>query len=194
MTWLHIVCSTKLRLMQHEGEGMRLSTQRQGIGLLSQIEQDVLDEGKSLGAALRRCMLLEILHRYAAWHVLRRLRHRIRSTHATRNQADVARRNIAAVVTFLNWLAARDPPSPTAFSTSCRKPSLCITSGKCWSALASFRHATSTWSAWRRGWSICCGTSPPVMPGWSGPSRTGPCSAAPAGPYGISSSGHAPAT
>src|SRR5450755_3549782 len=58
MTWLHIVCSTKLRLMQHEGEGMRLSTQRQGIGLLSQIEQDVLDEGKSLGAALRRCMLL----------------------------------------------------------------------------------------------------------------------------------------
>jgi hypothetical protein len=37
---------------------MRLSTQRQGIGLLSQIEQDVLDEGKSLGAALRRCMLL----------------------------------------------------------------------------------------------------------------------------------------
>jgi hypothetical protein len=30
---------------------MRLSTQRQGIGLLSQIEQDVLDEGKSLGAA-----------------------------------------------------------------------------------------------------------------------------------------------
>ena len=50
----------------------------------------------------------EILHRYAVWHVLRRLRHRIRGTHATCNQADVARRNIAAAVTFLNWLTARD--------------------------------------------------------------------------------------
>ena len=50
----------------------------------------------------------EILHRYAVWHVLRRLRHRIRSTRATHGQAGVARRNIAAAVTFLNWLAARD--------------------------------------------------------------------------------------
>ena len=50
----------------------------------------------------------EILHRYAAWHVLRRLRHRIRGTHATHGQAGVARRNITAAVTFLNWLAARD--------------------------------------------------------------------------------------
>jgi hypothetical protein len=50
----------------------------------------------------------EILHRYAAWHVLRRLRHRIRGTHATHCQAGVARRNIAAAVTFLNWLTARD--------------------------------------------------------------------------------------
>jgi hypothetical protein len=50
----------------------------------------------------------EILHRYAAWHGLRRLRHRIRGTHATCGQADVARRNIAAAVTFLDWLAARD--------------------------------------------------------------------------------------
>jgi len=50
----------------------------------------------------------EILHRYAAWHVLRRLRHRTRGTHATHNQAGVARRNITAAVTFLNWLTARD--------------------------------------------------------------------------------------
>src|SRR6266568_916048 len=49
----------------------------------------------------------EILHRYAAWHVLRRLRHRIRGTHATHGQAGVARRNITAAVTFLNWLTAR---------------------------------------------------------------------------------------
>jgi hypothetical protein len=50
----------------------------------------------------------EILHRYATWHVLRRLRHRIRGTHATHGQADVARRNIAAAATFLNWLTTRD--------------------------------------------------------------------------------------
>jgi hypothetical protein len=49
----------------------------------------------------------EILHRYAVWHVLRRLRQRTRSTHATSGQADVARRNTAAAVAFLNWLTAR---------------------------------------------------------------------------------------
>ena len=49
----------------------------------------------------------EILHRYAAWHVLRRLRQRIRGTHATHGQAGVARRNITAAVTFLDWLTAR---------------------------------------------------------------------------------------
>lgn len=49
----------------------------------------------------------EILHRYAVWQVLRRLRQRIRGTHATHYQADVARRNIAAAVAFLDWLTAR---------------------------------------------------------------------------------------
>ncbi len=37
---------------------MRLIMQPQGSGLLAQIEQDVLDDEKPLGAALRRCMLL----------------------------------------------------------------------------------------------------------------------------------------
>jgi AbiTii len=46
--------------MQHgDGRLLSLSVQgRRGGGLLSQIEQDVLDEGKSIGSALRRCMLL----------------------------------------------------------------------------------------------------------------------------------------
>ena len=48
-----------------------------------------------------------VLHRYAVWHVLRRLRHRIRGAHATHGQAAVARRNIQAAVAFLDWLAAR---------------------------------------------------------------------------------------
>jgi hypothetical protein len=42
-----------------------------------------------------------------------------------------------------NWLIQASP-SPTASSTSCRKPSPCTTSGKCWSTLAFFRPATST--------------------------------------------------
>jgi hypothetical protein len=49
----------------------------------------------------------EILHRYAVWHVLRRLRQRIHGTHATCGQADVARRNTAAAAAFLDWLTAR---------------------------------------------------------------------------------------
>jgi hypothetical protein len=50
----------------------------------------------------------EVLHRCAVWHVLRRLRRRIRGTHATHSQAAVARRNVQAAVAFLDWLAAGD--------------------------------------------------------------------------------------
>jgi len=50
----------------------------------------------------------QVLHRYAVWHLLRRLRSRIRGTRATHNQAFVARRNINAALAFLNWLTARD--------------------------------------------------------------------------------------
>jgi hypothetical protein len=48
----------------------------------------------------------QLLHRYAIWHVLRRLRQRTRDTRATANQAKVARENIAAAAAFLDWLAA----------------------------------------------------------------------------------------
>ncbi len=50
----------------------------------------------------------QLLHRYAVWHVLRRLRHRTRSTPTTHNQAAVARRRIQAAAVFLDWLTARD--------------------------------------------------------------------------------------
>ena len=49
----------------------------------------------------------ETLHSYAAWHVLRRLRQRIRGTHATHGTHGVARRNITAAVAFLDLLTAR---------------------------------------------------------------------------------------
>ena len=48
----------------------------------------------------------QLLHRYAIWHVLRRLRQRTRGTHATANQATTARENIRAAAAFLDWLAA----------------------------------------------------------------------------------------
>lgn len=49
----------------------------------------------------------QLLHRYALWHVLRRLRQRTRTTSATAAQAGAARVNIQGAVAFLDWLAAR---------------------------------------------------------------------------------------
>ena len=48
-----------------------------------------------------------LLHRYAIWHVLRRLRQRTGNTHTTSGQATVARDNIAAAAAFLDWLEAQ---------------------------------------------------------------------------------------
>ena len=53
------------------------------------------------------------LHRYATWHVQRRLRGRLRGAHATPGQAGAARRNIRAAA-MLDWLTARDLTLTTA--------------------------------------------------------------------------------
>ena len=50
----------------------------------------------------------QLLHRYAVWHVLRRLRRRAQGDHITANQATVARENIAAAAAFFDWLRASD--------------------------------------------------------------------------------------
>jgi hypothetical protein len=47
----------------------------------------------------------EILHRYAHWHVLRRLRQRTRQSLVTANQAAFARGHIRAAVGFFGWLS-----------------------------------------------------------------------------------------
>ncbi len=47
----------------------------------------------------------QLLHRYAIWHVLRRLRGRLRGAHATYEQVVAARRNITAAIALLDWLA-----------------------------------------------------------------------------------------
>ncbi|MGI8873833.1 MAG: hypothetical protein ACR2KP_05805 [Egibacteraceae bacterium] len=49
----------------------------------------------------------QVLHRYAVWHVLRRLRQRTRNTPTTANQAAFARGHIRAAAAFLDWLTAR---------------------------------------------------------------------------------------
>jgi uncharacterized protein YidB (DUF937 family) len=50
----------------------------------------------------------QLLHRYAIWHVVRRLRGRLAGTHATHGQALAAQRNIKAAIALLDWLTARD--------------------------------------------------------------------------------------
>jgi len=48
-----------------------------------------------------------LLHRYALWHALHRLRRRNNGEHATHGQAVAVQRNTRAAITLLDWLAAR---------------------------------------------------------------------------------------
>jgi hypothetical protein len=56
----------------------------------------------------------QLLHRYAIWHVIRRLRSRLGTAHATYSQAVAARRNIKAATVLLDWLTARGLTLATA--------------------------------------------------------------------------------
>ena len=49
----------------------------------------------------------QLLHRYAVWHVVRRLRSRLAGEHATNGQALAAQRNVKAAIALLDWLTAR---------------------------------------------------------------------------------------
>lgn len=49
----------------------------------------------------------ELLHRYARWHVVRRLRQRNRTTSATADQTNAARTNIQGAAAFLDWVNER---------------------------------------------------------------------------------------
>jgi hypothetical protein len=48
----------------------------------------------------------QLLHRYAVWHLLRRLRGRLADTDATHDQAVVVQQHVKAAITLLNWLNA----------------------------------------------------------------------------------------
>jgi hypothetical protein len=56
----------------------------------------------------------QLLHRYALWHVLRRMRGRLHGAHATYEQVVAARRNITAAIALLDWLARRELTLTTA--------------------------------------------------------------------------------
>jgi uncharacterized protein YidB (DUF937 family) len=50
----------------------------------------------------------QLLHRYAVWHVTRRLRARLRTAHATHGQVVAAQQNIRAAAALLDWLTTHD--------------------------------------------------------------------------------------
>ena len=56
----------------------------------------------------------QLLHRYAVWHVMRRLRARLGGTHATNGQVRAAQRVIKAATALLDWLTVRDLTLATA--------------------------------------------------------------------------------
>lgn len=55
-----------------------------------------------------------LLHRYAVWHAVHRLRRRNSGEYATHGQAVAVQRNIRAAITLLDWLAARGLDLATA--------------------------------------------------------------------------------
>jgi hypothetical protein len=56
----------------------------------------------------------QLLHRYAVWHVIRRLRGRLGGTHATHGQVVAAQKIIKAAIALLDWLTAHDLTLATA--------------------------------------------------------------------------------
>jgi hypothetical protein len=49
----------------------------------------------------------QLLHRYAVWHLMRRLRRRLHTAHATHQQAVGVQQHLKAAITLLDWLATR---------------------------------------------------------------------------------------
>jgi hypothetical protein len=56
----------------------------------------------------------QVLHRYAVWHLLRRLRNRTAATNATHNQAVVVQQHVKAAIALLDWLTEHDLALGTA--------------------------------------------------------------------------------
>jgi hypothetical protein len=59
----------------------------------------------------------KILHRYATWHLLRRLRRRSRGKEVTHYQIKVARQHLRSAVCLLDWLEGQNPTLATCRQT-----------------------------------------------------------------------------
>ncbi len=73
-----------------------------------------LDGGAAGVSAGRPAHDQQLLRRYVIWHVLRRLRGRLRGASVTAGQDESVRRHVKAAVALLDWLAARDLTLATA--------------------------------------------------------------------------------
>jgi hypothetical protein len=56
----------------------------------------------------------QLLHRYADWHLLRRLRHRTRGSEVTHSQFATVRQHLRSAITLLDWLTAHHLTLATA--------------------------------------------------------------------------------
>ena len=102
----------------------------------------------------------QLLHSYAVWHLLRRLRRRTEGADTTHDQMVGIRQHVRAAIAFLDWLAARD----LALAT-CRQNDLdtWIATGQ-----ARYRRETGHFIRWARKQKLTSLDFPATR--WGGPS------------------------
>jgi len=103
----------------------------------------------------------ELLHRYAVWQLMRRLRQRNRDTEATYAQFDLVRRQVRAAIGLLDWLTSRGLSLPT-----CRQNDL-----EAWQTSSDARNRAETGHFVR--WAASQNISPDLRfaaTQWTGPS------------------------
>jgi hypothetical protein len=101
------------------------------------------------------------MHRYAVWHLLRRLRHRTQDTDTTHEQLVSVRQHVKAAIGFLDWLTANHLTLAT-----CRQNDL-----DAWitSEHASHRRETGHFGRWAKKQKLTSLDFPATR--WAGPSR-----------------------
>jgi hypothetical protein len=102
----------------------------------------------------------QLLHRYAVWHLLRRLRNRANTKPVTAGQATVVRTNVTAAITLLDWLSAR-----TLTLTTVRQADL----DQWLAGPAANRIATGHFARWARRQQLTNLNYPATR--WPGPTR-----------------------
>ncbi len=103
----------------------------------------------------------QLLHRYADWHLLRRLRHRTGGTHTTHSQFATVRQHLRGAIAWLDWLTSHDLTLQTA-----RQGDLdaWLASGE-----ATHRREAGHFVRWARNQKLTSLDFPAVK--WSGPKR-----------------------